>query len=219
MYRPVVKPIRSHFEQQLQSIQDDVLRMGALVEHSCWLAHRAMFDRDLAAADQIRLQDKKIDQYYHQIETDCLKLLALQSPVANDLRLIGTLMQLVRDLERIGDYAKELGKLAIKLLPYPPSPCIGDVEAMSSACRSMLAMSLEALTNMDVESGLQMKSKDDEVDDYYARLYNRLASQTNIQGSAEPLLILTLAIRGLERMADHATNIGKRVPFIVTGKR
>jgi phosphate transport system protein len=128
-------------------------------------------------------------------------------------------MQVVRDLERIGDYAEELGEVSLKLLPYPPLPYSRDLEQMSNVCRSMLAMSLSALTDLDAESGRLMNIADDEVDACYDRVYETLAQQTNIQGSVEPLLLITLAIRALERMADHATNIGKRIPYIVTGQR
>jgi phosphate transport system protein len=219
MYPTVTKSIRSQFERQLQEIQDDVLRMGALVEHSCWLSHQALFHQDLSAVETLKQNDNQIDFYYRQIETDALKLLALQSPVANDLRLIGTLMQLIRDLERIGDYAEELGEVALKLLPYPPLSCFHEVETMSHICRAMIAMSLSALTDLDAESGERMKLKDDEVDACYDHVYETLANESNIQGSIEPMLLMTLAIRALERMADHATNIGKRTSYIVTGKR
>jgi phosphate transport system protein len=190
-----------------------------LVEHSCWLAHQSLINRDLSAVDELKRHDEQIDAYYRQIEVNCVKLLALQAPVASDLRLIGTLMQVVRDLERIGDYAEELGEVSVKLLPYPPLPYIRDLEQMSNVCRSMLAMSLSALTDLDAESGRLMNVADDEVDACYDRVYETLAQQTNIQGSVEPLLLITLAIRALERMADHATNIGKRISYIVTGQR
>jgi phosphate transport system protein len=219
MYPTVTKSIRTQFERQLQEIQDDVLRMGALVEHSCWLSHQALFHRDLSAVDALKQHDHQVDFYYHQIEANGLKLLALQSPVANDLRLIGAIMQLVRDLERIGDYAEELGEVALKLLPYPPLPYIGEVENMSNICRTMLSMSLSALTDLDAESGERLKLKDDEVDACYAQVYDTLAHENNVKGSVEPMLLVILAIRALERMADHSTNIGKRTSYIVTGKR
>lgn len=213
------KTTRLNFERQLRSLQRDVLRMGALVENSCVLARKALFERDLEAARQIPLQDKQIDRFYRQIEVDCVNLMALQSPVTQDLRLLSAIMQLVRDLERIGDYAEDLGEVAIKLFPYPPHPCMSRVQTMSDRCRAMLAMSLIALSDLDAESGLDVKQKDDAVDSDYEDVYNLLAHQTNIQGSIEPTILIVLVIRYLERMADHATNIGKRVAYIVTGQR
>jgi phosphate transport system protein len=193
--------------------------MGALVENSCWLARKSLFDRDLEAAKQVAIQDKQIDKLYRQIELECVNLMALQSPVTQDLRLLSALMQLVRDLERIGDYAEDLGEVAVKLFPYPTHACMEQVKLMFDRCRAMLAMGLAALSDLDAESGLDIKMKDDAVDDDYESLYNLLAHQTNIQGVVEPIVLLVLVIRYLERMADHATNIGKRVAYIVTGQR
>ena len=213
------KRTRSDFERQLHRLEQDSLRMGALVENSFLLAHAALFKRDLEAAARIDPQDKQIDAIYRQIEVDCINLIALQSPVARDLRLLSALMQLIRDLERIGDYAENLGDIAIKLFTYPPSPYLGELEVMSNRCRSMLAMSLEALANLDENIGLQIKAKDDAVDDDYRQIYDLLASQKLFGGEAmEPVMLMVLAIHHLERMADHATNVGVRVAYIVTGK-
>lgn len=213
------KPTRIQFERQLRRVQRDVLRMGALVEHSCWLARKALLERDLEASHQISLQDKQIDQLYRQIEIECVNLMALQAPVTQDLRMLSALMQLIRDLERIGDYAEDIGEIAVKLFPYPVHSCMDRVQVMIDRCRAMLAMGLAALSDLDAESGLEIKFKDDAVDSDYETLYNLLARQTNVQGNIEPIVLLVLAIRHLERMADHATNIGKRVAYIVTGQR
>ncbi len=212
-------PIRKQYDRQVKSIQHDVLKMGALVEKSCWFAHQALFEGNIAVIEQLSRQDKQIDRLYRQIEVDCLQLIALQSPVATDLRLIGALMQLIRDLERIGDYAEDLAEFAVKLVPYERPSYFADIEQMSFATRSMLSLSLVALTDLDAEKGLLIKQRDDEVDDAYDRIYRYLAREQSISGSAEPLLLLMLAIRSIERMADHATNIGRRVAYIVTGHR
>jgi len=193
--------------------------MGALVENSCWLARQSLFERNLNAAEQIGPQDKRIDRYYRQIELDCVSLMTLQSPVSKDLRLLSAFMQLVRDLERIGDYAQDLGEVAVKLFPYPVHPYMTQIRVMMDRCRSMVAMSLAALSNLDAETGLAIKVKDDAVDDDYDTLYELLAQQSNIVGVVEPTVLMVLIIRYLERMADHATNIGGRVAYIVTGQR
>jgi len=208
-----------YFERQLKQLQRDVLRMGALVEESCRLARRALFERDLSAASQITIQDKQIDRLYRQIESDCVNMMALQIAVTQNLRLITAVMQLVRDLERIGDYAEDLGEIAVMLFPYPVHSSMDRVQVMLDRCRAMLAMSLAALSDLDAKSGLDMKVKDDAVDSDYETLYNLLARQTHVQGPVEPIVLLVLVIRHLERMADHATNIGQRVVYIVTGQR
>lgn len=110
-------PEPSHFDRRLKRVERDILRMGALVEHSFRLSHQALFARNLAAAEELPLLDKQIDQFYRQIELECAGLLTSQGPAAKDLRLLSAFMQLVRDLERIGDYAEDLAEIAIKLFP------------------------------------------------------------------------------------------------------
>ena len=212
-------PLRINFDRKLKRVQRDVLRMGALVEESCYFAQRGLFERDVQAASQIKVQDKKIDLLYKQIEQDCVNLIALQSPVAQDLRLLSAIMQLVRDLERIGDYAKNLGEVAVRLLNYEPSPHLKRIQLMFERCRSLLALALAALSNLDAESAINLGERDDVVDSDYEMLYKLLTQQTDIPGSVEPIVLQVLAIRHLERIADHATNIGKRVTYIVTGHR
>jgi phosphate transport system protein len=209
----------THFQRSLKRLSQEVLRMGALVERSFRLSHQALFARDLEVAKQIKPLDKQIDRYYHQIERDCATLMTLQRPVAQDLRLLSAFMHLVRDLERIGDYAEDLTELAVKLFPYPPHSCLGEIEAMSHQAQMMLASSLVALAELDAKAGQTVKVMDDTVDLAYESVYHTLAFTRDIQGVVEPILLLGLAIRHLERMADHATNIGQRVSYIVTGQR
>jgi phosphate transport system protein len=213
------QPVRGDVERQILRVQRDLLRMGALVENSCVLARDALCDRNLNAAQKLKAHDKQVDQFYRQIELDCMHLFTLQSLGVKDLRRIGAFMQMVRDLERIGDYAEDLGEVAIKLFPYPLHPLMGRVQTMLDRCRSMVAMSLLAVSNLDAKSGLEIKQKDDAIDTDYAEIYALLANQTNLVGSVEPTVLLVLSIRYLERIADHATNIGKRVAYIVTGDR
>lgn len=213
------KSIRTQFERQLRRLQQDVLRMGALVEQSCWMAYQALFERDLEVASNIKQHDKEIDRFYRQIEMDCVNLLALQSPVTQDLRLISAFMQLVRDLERIGDYAVDVAEVAVKLFPYPQHASMNRVKLMTDRCRSMVAMSLAALSDLDAQAGLEIKVKDDLVDLDYEELYDLLVHETSLAGTVEPIVLLVLVIRYLERMADHATNIGRRVAYIVTGQQ
>ncbi|MDX2244603.1 MAG: phosphate signaling complex protein PhoU [Leptolyngbyaceae cyanobacterium bins.302] len=210
---------RINFDRQLKRVQRDVLRMGALVENSFWLARQALFERDLEAPNQISIQDEQIDHLYRQIEQDCVTLIALQSPVAQDLRLLSALMHLVRDLERIGDYAEDLGEIAVMLFPYPTPDHMRQIKVMCDRSRAMLALSLAALSDLDADAGLAVKIRDDAVDLDYEMLYHSLAQQRNVQGVVEPIVLLVLVIRHLERMADHATNIGKRVAYIITGQR
>lgn len=193
--------------------------MGALVENSCLLAREALNNRDLNAAQKIAVQDKEIDTLYRQIEVDCTNLLNLEAPVTQDLRLVSALIQIVRDLERIGDYAKSIGKSAIALFPYPTHQSTADIITMLDRCRSMVALCLLSFSELDPDAGREIKRKDDVVDDDYDRIYKQLISTPYSASTVEPIVLLVMIIRALERIADHATNVGKRVTFVVTGER
>ncbi len=212
-------PERTYFERSLKRLEQDILRMGALVEESFRFSHQALFERNLEFAKKIPALEQQIDQYYRQIEQECSTFLTLQAPVAQDLRLLSAFMQLVRDLERIGDYAQDLSEIAIKLFSYPPHDCMAEIAAMSRHAQLMLATSLVALTELDRDAGPKVKLLDDTIDEAYERLYQILAFQRDIKGVVEPILLLALVIRHIERMADHATNIAQRVSYIVTGQR
>ncbi|NEQ51973.1 MAG: phosphate signaling complex protein PhoU [Leptolyngbya sp. SIO3F4] len=214
----VASTFRSALDLKLTRVQRDVLRMGALVESSCLLAREALCDRNIDAAKSLKKHDKQIDRLYRQIEVDCINLITLEAPVTRDLRLVSALMQMIRDLERIGDYAKDIGEVSLKLFPYPSHSGMDQVQVMLDRCRSMVALSLLSLSEMNVEAGNEIKEKDDVVDDDYERLYD-LFIQTPIVGGVEQTVLLVLVIRYLERIADHATNIGRRVVFVVTGER
>jgi phosphate transport system protein len=209
----------NQLQRSLRKIQQEVLRMGTLVEQSFRLSHQTLFEGDLDAIPKLLVLEKQIDIYYRQIEADCATLMTLQAPVAQDLRMLSASMQLVRDLERIGDCAEDLSEMAVKLMKYPPPAILEDIAQMSEHAQLMLATSLVALADLDQSAGARVKEYDDIVDDAYDRLYDAIALQQNVPGVVEPVVLLGLIIRNLERMADHATNISQRVTYIVTGKR
>lgn len=209
----------NRLQRSLRKVQQKVLRMGTLVEQSFRLSHQSLFEQDLEAIPKLLLLEEQIDIYYRQIESDCATLMTLQAPVAQDLRMLSASMQLVRDLERIGDCAEDLSEIAVKLVKYPTHQILPEIAQMSEHAQLMLATSLVALADLDQSAGARVKEYDDIVDDAYDRLYDVIAFQSDVPGVVEPILLLGLIIRHLERMADHATNISQRVTYIVTGKR
>ncbi|MDS3860416.1 phosphate signaling complex protein PhoU [Thermosynechococcaceae cyanobacterium BACA0444] len=213
------RPLRLQFERQVKRVQADVLRMGALVETSCSLAFQAIFEQNLTAATAIIAQEIETDRLYHHIEANCIGIITLQAPVANDMRLLSAMLQLVRDLERIGDYAQEIGQLATKLFTHPPAPCLSRLRGMFERVQMMLSLSLLAITNLDATVGNDLRELDQVVNSDYESLYQTLAQGLEIPATVEPNLVLVLIIRNLERMADHAANIGQRIAFITQGER
>ncbi|AFY62697.1 phosphate signaling complex protein PhoU [Synechococcus sp. PCC 6312] len=213
------RPLRLQFERQVKRVQADVLRMGALVETSCSLAFQAIFEQNLTAATAIIAQEIETDRLYHHIEANCIGIITLQAPVANDMRLLSAMLQLVRDLERIGDYAQEIGQLATKLFTHSPPPCLPRLRGMFERVQMMLSLSLLAITNLDATVGNDLRELDQVVNSDYESLYQTLAQGLEIPGTVEPNLVLVLIIRNLERMADHAANIGQRIAFITRGER
>lgn len=191
--------------------------MGALVERSCQLAQRGLFARDIEAIAKIAPQDQKIDALGQTIESGCFKLIALYAPMLEELRLLAALMQLVRDLERIGDYAQNIGTIAVQLSGYDPHPVLSQVTPMFDRSRAMLSLSLMSLADFNAQTGLAIRCEDEAVDADYRQLYSLLIQKAHTFETAEPTLLLVLLIRHLERMADHAVNIGRRVAYIVTG--
>lgn len=209
---------QTSLSRSIRRLEQDVLRMGTLVEESFRLGHQCLFDRNLEVVKKIEELETKIDAYYRQIELDCVNIIALKTPVARDLRLLSAYTQLIVDLERIGDYAEEISQIAIKLFSYPSHPCLKEIEEMSERVQLMLATSLVALADMDASTGSNLKTLDNTIDKAYDRLYEILAHQRDIKGVVEPILLLGLLICHLEKMADHAANIGQRVSYIVTGQ-
>jgi phosphate transport system protein len=206
------------FQKKIRVLEQDVLRMGALVERSCRLSHEAMFGRNLAALNSISDTDREIDKFYRRIDVESAQLMAIASPAARDLRILNAFIQVVRDLERVGDYAEDLGELAMKMFPYPVHDCMPELEKMSTTARTMLAKSLVAVAELDGDASFSLERLDDEVDACYELIYEQLASQQHFRGSLELVMLLTLSIRCLERMADHANNVARRVSYIVTGQ-
>lgn len=148
----------SRLQRHTSEVAQDVLRMGALVEESFRYSHQALFEGDLETVALITNQDIEIDRYYRHIEMRCATILTLQAPVAQDLRILSAFMQLVRDLERIGDYAKDLGQIAIKLALYPSHSCMPELAAMSKHAQVMLAKAMVALSELDSQAGEKLNS-------------------------------------------------------------
>lgn len=209
---------RENFHRILDETQQNVLRMGSLVEEAITRAVDALSRSDVKQADEILRADDYIDDLNVLIETNCLNLLALQQPMASDLRTIAAMLDIIIDLERIGDHACDIAQITINLANEPQLKPLVDIPLMAAKAREMLRESLDAFSHHDASIAHQVPQKDDEVDRLYRSVFRELiqfmANDPKAIGRASNLILVALY---LERIADHATNICERVVYMVEG--
>ena len=208
-----------HFEIELQALKNRLLRMGALVEERVHGAMQALMERRLEAAESIIVGDAEVNDMQIEIDDRCLKLLALQNPMASDLRLITAAMKINADLERIGDQAVNIAENAVKVAALPPLRPMIDLPRMAEIAEGMTRDSLDAFVRRDATLARDILSRDDEVDQLKDQIFRVLLTHMMADpGTIERALGLILVSRNLERIADHATNIAEDVIFVVEAK-
>ncbi len=211
---------RMEFDRQLEHLQDDLLALGSMVEKATAKAVEALKTRDLAMSAQVVREDDAIDDKRREIEDRVIDLIAVQQPVASDLRLLITTLHVSMELERIGDYAEGIGKISLRMGNEPPVKPLVDIPRMAQKASAMLRDSLDALVKHDTEKAYQVLADDDEVDNLYTQVYRELL----VLMLQDPKIIergtyLLWTAHDLERIADRATNIAEEVVYLVTGKR
>jgi phosphate transport system protein len=210
---------RHHFEEELQALKNRLLTMGALVEERVHQAVRALIDRRLDEAEAVIAADKEVNDLQIDIDDRCLKLLATQSPLAIDLRLITAAMKINADLERIGDQAVNIAENVIKLLPQPPLKPLIDIPRMAELAQQMTRDALDAFVKKDPVLARDVLRRDDEVDNLKDQVFRELLTYMMADpGTIQRALSLILISRNIERIADHATNIAEDVIFLVEAK-
>ena len=211
--------IRTTFHKKLRQIQDEILVMGDMVEKAVGRSVEALKERDIESANRIIADDRKINSKRYEIEEKCIQLIATQQPMAGDLRNIICILNILTELERIGDYAEGIAKIVLMIGDEPPLKPLIDIPRMAEKTTDMLHRSLDALVNHNDEAARQIATEDDEVDDLYDQVFREL-----LTFMAEDPRTITRATRliwvahNLERAADRVTNICERVVFFVTGK-
>lgn len=210
---------RETFERNLQRLQDDLLVMGSIVEEALVKSVDILKRQDLEAAKQLIQQDRVINEKRFAIESDALTLIATQQPMAGDLRILAAVLELTTELERIGDYAKGIAKIALMIGKQPLIKPLIDLPRMAEKASSMLHRALKAFVERDVEMAHAIPLEDSEVDALYNQVYRELI--TFIMSDPRTLDQATHLLwvgHNLERAADRVTNICERVVFMVTGK-
>jgi phosphate transport system protein len=211
--------IRKTFENELQQVKDDILVLGSMVEQSILDSVEALKKRDLKAAENILAADREINKKRFEIENQLMILIATQQPMAHDLRLLASSMEIISELERMGDYAKGIANINLRMGDQPLLKPLIDVPRMAQKDVDMLHRALTAFINEDTEAARSIPREDDEVDALYNQIYRELMTFV----IADPKVIeranwLLWVAHNLERVADRVTNICERTIFIATGE-
>ena len=211
---------RAEFHHDLQALQDDLLVLGSMVEKAIQRSLVALRNRDRIMAEEIVRDDDIIDDKQEEIEERCIDLIATQQPMAVDLRVLVTVIHLGIELERMGDYAEGIAKIALMMGDEPPLKPLIDIPRMADMASDMLRRSLDAFVDRDVNSSMMVRQDDDVIDALYEQVYRELL--TFMLG--DPTVIrratyLLWAAHNIERIADRTTNIAESVIYMVTGAR
>ncbi|GHF70811.1 phosphate transport system regulatory protein PhoU [Streptomyces thermodiastaticus] len=211
--------MRDAYHEELDSIGDGLVEMARLVGSAIGRATTAILDADLTLAESVIEADRKVDELQHDLEARAIALLARQQPVATDLRIVVTSLRMSADLERSGDLAQHVAKLA--RLRYPERAVPHDLHAtileMGQLAQRLMAKSAEVLVTKDIDLALQLEQDDDDMDLLHRALFQHLIDG-RWQHGIETAVDVTLLGRYYERYADHAVAVAKRVVYLVTGE-
>ena len=211
--------MRSRFDEQLTGLNNNLIEMGALIEHAIGSATKALQERDVAAAKKIMADDGIIDEKEKEIESLCLKLLLHQQPVARDLRQISTALKMITDMERIGDQAADISELCVYLNGQEFIKRLEHIPQMAEATIKMVTDSIDAFVNKDLELAQSVIAYDDVVDALYVSIKQDLIGLIHEDADAgEQAFDLLQIAKYYERIGDHAENIAEWVIFSITGK-
>lgn len=210
---------RQAFDREIQALEHDLLQMGSRAETMVGTAADALADLDTRLAMSVLEMDDAIDAQDLEIEAHCLRVLALHQPMASDLRLVGSVMKIITDIERIGDLAVDVAKIALKVDNELGSSGAIDIRRITSVARTMVREALVAFARRDLERVERVAQLEDEVDALYRELRGQIFEDMRHDG-ANPVCNgwLLMAIHHIERVADHALNIAERVQFMMTGE-
>ncbi|MFQ5441110.1 MAG: phosphate signaling complex protein PhoU [Thermodesulfobacteriota bacterium] len=210
---------RKAYHKALKDLREELLKMGEMVGVALNKAMEALKTRDLAASKKVVKDDARINKLRFNIEKECMMLIATQQPMAKDLRMLGAVINIITDLERIGDHAEGIAKISILIGDDPLVKPLIDLPRMAEIAGDMLSRTMEAFMAKDVKSARKVCGDDDKVDALYDQIYRELLlmmieNPKIIEGATH----LIWAAHNLERIADRVTNIAERVVYMVTGK-
>lgn len=210
---------RHSFEKELEQLHLELIKMGSLVEESIDSTIVALKKQDVEMAKIIFKNDDIIDDMERKIERICLTLIATQQPLAKDLRSISTALKIITDMERIADHSSDIAEITIRMASVKYIKPLIDIPKMAELARIMVNKSIDAYIKNDMELAIEVCNSDDAVDDLFSKITLELINlMKNDSATIEQGIDLMLIAKYLERMADHATNIGEWVVFNITGE-
>lgn len=211
-------PTRATLERELRETQDDLLRLGDRVDRAIGDAMRSLQQRDADLANQVIAGDAEVNDLRFRVEENCLRVIATQQPAAGDLRAIVAAMNIVVDLERMGDYAAGIARTVIRMGDEPLLKPLIDMPRMAEICRDMLRQSLQAYVRRDADAARAIARRDDEIDALYQQIFRELLSfMVEDPRTTTRALWLLFSAHNLERIGDRVTNIVERVVFMTSG--
>lgn len=210
--------MRNRFEIEMEELELELIKMGNMGEVMLKKLFEALETRNLDLAKEIITMDKDIDEYEISIEKKCLGLIALQQPIAIDLRKIGSILKIITDIERVGDYVVNIAEILVDFGGEEYIKPLVDLPKMILIVEEMLKKSLDSFIKLDDKLAIETAKRDDEIDGLYERIYEELLEMVNKENKKQIINLLLMG-RYLERAADHITNICERNIYIVTGER
>lgn len=208
-----------HFHEELAALKAKLLEMSAQAEELVRLSVEAMRERDPAKADDVVRGDREIDALEIEVDDQCIHLLALQQPLARDLRLITMAMKISNDLERVGDHAVNIAQAVKHLADQPPLGDFPEIEEMARLASEMLSDSLDTFVRGDPDGARDVCTRDDRVDALHESMFRILLTHMmEDPRRIGPAMSMFLVSRNLERIADLATNVAEDVVFLVEGR-
>jgi len=210
---------RHYFDKELDELHLDMVKMGSLVEESIENTITALINQDVELAGKIFKDDDIIDDLEKKIEKRCLVLIARQQPLAKDLRSISTALKMITDLERIGDHSADIAEITLQMANERYVKSLIDIPIMANLAKTMVNKAIDAYIKQDIILAIEVCEGDDEVDDLFKSITLELIDMMkNDPTVIEQATNFMFIVKYLERMADHATNIGEWVVFNVTGE-
>jgi phosphate transport system protein len=210
---------RDNFHQELREIEESVITMATLVERAIAQSMQALTRRDMALAEEVIARDGEVNEAQRAIRSRCINLIALQAPVARNLRELITVQLVINELERMGDHAVGIAKQTLRIRDFEPSPIAHNLSDLARLVREQVRACIQAFVDVNVQQAREICQRDDEVDHLYRAIFTEaLALMSRDPGRAPLATSLLFIAHDLERIGDRVTNICEDVIYMVSGE-